>query len=286
MAFKSLQFFLLLFSIAPHLIFGHNLEFPQHLQGRRKGDIIEGIHDVKTYLRRYGYLNNKKTNSHTDENDNVFDDGLESAIKTYQKTFNLSITGVLDKATLAQFSKPRCAVPDFFNHKEANVHMGSRYAFFPGNLKWPSTKFHLTYKFIHDYPLNLVAPVIRALATWASNSPFTFSEALEGQVADINISFERGEHGDGSPFDGRGGILAHAFAPTDGRLHFDADETWTAGVVLNEFDVETVALHELGHVLGLGHSTVQRAIMWPFIDPGATKGLSEDDVAGIRALYG
>lgn len=139
--------------------------------------------------------------------------------------------------------------------------------------------------FIPGTPSEAVGPVSRAFTTWAANTHFSFSQASEYESADIKISFERGDHGDGSPFDGVGGVLAHAFAPTDGRLHFDAVEHWAVGAVPNFYDVETVALHEIGHLLGLQHSSVEGAIMWPSIMGGTTKGLHADDVEGIRVLY-
>jgi hypothetical protein len=63
------------------------------------------------------------------------------------------------------------------------------------------------------------------------------------------------------------------------------------------YDLESVLGHEIGHTLGLGHSGVWRAMMWPFgPSPGTFLGerptgaqpdapLSDDDRAGLRALY-
>ena len=50
-------------------------------------------------------------------------------------------------------------------------------------------------------------------------------------------------------------------------------------------DLQTVATHEIGHFLGLDHSAVVKATMFPFAPPVAEHGLSYDDVAAIAALY-
>jgi len=62
-------------------------------------------------------------------------------------------------------------------------------------------------------------------------SALTFSETTE--LSDIEITFGAGAHGSGicSPFNGPGGVLAHAYFPSDhtigGDAHFDEDEAWT-----------------------------------------------------------
>ncbi|KAL2505099.1 Metalloendoproteinase [Abeliophyllum distichum] len=70
-----------------------------------------------------------------------------------------------------------------------------------------------------------MSPVSRAFEKWASATHCTFSLAQNPQNANLVIGFYTRDHADGSPFDGPGGILAHAFPPTDGRFHYDADES-------------------------------------------------------------
>src|SRR5262249_15507142 len=53
------------------------------------------------------------------------------------------------------------------------------------------------------------------------------------------------------------------------------------------FFVQAVATHELGHALGLQHSNVAGATMWPSgsgCDP-SLETLESDDIAGIQSLY-
>ena len=47
-----------------------------------------------------------------------------------------------------------------------------------------------------------------------------------------------------------------------------------------------VALHELGHIFGLNHSTDQSAVMAAYYRYNANVQLATDDIQGIQALYG
>ncbi|KAJ4703018.1 Metalloendoproteinase [Melia azedarach] len=210
-------------------------------------------------------------------------------MKTYQINFNLNPTGTLDLKTVSTMAKPRCGVPDIINGttrmRIASDIFHSHYALLEGNPKWPNVEY-LTYSFAPGTREDAKKPFLNALLTWSFHTPFAFVFLEDFEAADIKISFERGEHGDGNPFDGPGRTVGHAFQPRYGILHFDGDEKWAVGAVPETVDIESVALHELGHGFGLAHSSVKEAVMTPAMEFGVTqRELNQDDILGIKALY-
>lgn len=131
--------------------------------------------------------------------------------------------------------------------------------------------------------------IVRALNEWAKHTNVIFSSAASTTAArTILVKFASGAHGDAYPFDGPGGMLAHTFYPVPfnaesvaGDMHLDADEKWHAG---SDVDIYSVALHEAGHALGLGHSDKPGDVMYPYYRSGMA--LSARDIGAVQSLYG
>jgi len=155
--------------------------------------------------------------------------------------------------------------------------------------------------------------LIAAMQAWAGVVRITFQELpVPNQNVGVDWSFQTGDHcaaeaaecGDPDcPFDGAGGILAHAGFPPGvnslctspmtetfaGNVHFDEGETWeqdNAGGS-GPYSLTLIACHELGHAIGLVHDNSGGGdVMRPtFSSNDGFGGLSADDIANIQSGY-
>jgi len=155
-----------------------------------------------------------------------------------------------------------------------------------------------------DGGVSATVNAINSNQAWNGAGSGTVINATSGSVANFQL-------GDGVPmlnFDDpvnvcTGSCLAATFTGyynqrTDGTYRiYDADivtntsYSWTSESesdgCSNEFYIEGVQVHEAGHGLGLGHTNVNGATMYPSVSAcnNGPATIAQDDADGINALY-
>nr|CCC86589.1 mmp2 protein [Schmidtea mediterranea] len=224
-------------------------------------------------------------------------DKLSDAVKNIQKMAGLPTDGKITKELLAHVEKSRCGGKD--SKKKSKRYNAAQ-------SKWDKGQ---TYRFyIHDerHPTTMSLGEIQraliiALNYWSTAADIYFGKVSSKQGSMFSLSFADAEHKmydvhnnfaesrDPYPLDNvPGNVLAHAFFPKSGNLHFDSAEEWTEGKD-DGINLRVVAAHEMGHAIGLYHSNDPKALMAPWYGGYISESdfrLPDDDSQGAISLYG
>jgi Matrixin len=135
--------------------------------------------------------------------------------------------------------------------------------------------------------------VLKAAQTWSAQTNLNFAVVPDNGTASGSGSYQQGDPGMGDIRIGgynfnNTSILALGYMPPPvnnysiaGDVGFNTGQSYHMG---STYDLYTVAMHEIGHALGLDHSSTSAAAMYASYG-GVKSALTADDIAGIRSIY-
>ena len=140
-----------------------------------------------------------------------------------------------------------------------------------------------------DWQIRAVTVALRAWQLWLKDLKFRRERNPDTHV-DFNVEFEDLAH-----FDGKKGVLAHAYFPGQGDIsgdcHINDEWNWVPGTHLSTMGkppLVPILIHEFGHSLGLRHDVFDKTdIMYPSFDLGKKKNkIGGRSVSRMQERYG
>src|SRR5215216_3895306 len=202
---------------------------------------IEELKRVKIFLVRFGFW------PHTEKGTSAFRRAIDNLRALYRipvdSEFGPEVIEIIDRPRCGSFRFSRAMLASDGCVREGLCHNSRtlRYAFVAG--------------FSGDPEANEFAAVRSAFDAWESLGDIEFIRRKPEEEVDIRVEwrFSRDDH----DLNMEGSVIAHSDFPgkcarvvagIPKPIHFDKDHSWG---IDRDFDVQTVALHEIGHILGL-----------------------------------
>jgi hypothetical protein len=134
--------------------------------------------------------------------------------------------------------------------------------------------------------------ILKAAQAWAQQTNLNLAVVPDNGATMGTGSYQQGDPGFGdiriAGYNFGNNYLGVADMPmTDNNYSIAGDVTFNTGQPFNigsTYDLFSVAVHEMGHALGMDHSSSSTAVMYATYTSTRT-GLSSDDIAGIRSIY-
>lgn len=244
------------------------------------------------YLIRFGYIEAQENDIEDSDVQNFY--SVSDGIKQLQRDAGLEETGIMDENTINLFHLSRCGVKSSFQPRHKRYSTRNKWTTSKNDLNETIITWYFDTSNFKDINTTMSLDTMESLFyttidQWASTALLKFERVYSEDEANITIKFAGGNHNDSYNFDGPGKVLAHAFYPgvdRGGDAHFDLGEKWT---VWQEEDkgvsLYAIAMHEFGHSLGIGHSSQNTTVMYPWYT-GETTELDKDDIMAVNYLYG
>jgi peptidoglycan hydrolase-like protein with peptidoglycan-binding domain len=239
------------------------------------GNEVRAVH---RYLTEHGYLPNaalqraypqwRSPVSSAPAREDVYDERTAEAVRAFQRSFGLPDSGMIDDESRGIMVKARCGVPDMMELDESN-----KWDVDPWT--WSST--NLTWRLMHTNgqcevnakpgcinQAQAESAIAAALGTWQGPSKHTFTKTTG--AANIEIRFTP-TRSNGTAW---GLVVAEARLPHDGGdVYLDSAQYFSAATPpsAGTHDLQSILVHELGHSLGILHSSVSVAGAEPVMYP-------------------